>query len=392
MLRGYPGSLPNLAMEDDDEQSLPEAPPGGAPSAPAPSQGMPQGVSPSIYQITPEDIARQQGRQNTLAGLGTIVNGLANQQSFGNFFLGRMNPNQDVTGETQQMIQQAGQPVQNKLLLAMNDSNSPQNKAFQNMLKGFAPKGIDLSGVTIGMHGNYFPQLANVAMMGAMKGAMVNAMQERADVMKEGLNQRDTTTAQSQAAHAANQFQPRLEGAARIHDIFEGIKNGSIKGNVAAKSLILSEIQRLETGASNPAFEGQTQKEMSTMAERLGELSQKLSGNPQDTVPPEVMNQLQTLSSDLGKNYMKQADSAYDVMSAGARPGQKSVLNAQRQALHDTYRPRFGFWHGEKTENAPSQSVAPAGGPQPGQIEEHDGKKYKFKGGDPSKQENWETM
>lgn len=189
--------------------------------------------------------------------------------------------------------------------------------------------------------------------------AQSKALAQRVGMQGERIEQRGQINAQGQVSSAEKQFTPRLEGAARIKGIWDQIDSGKIKNNEAAKSLIISEIQRLETGASNPAFEAQTQKEMGTQSQRLKELVQSWTGEPQDTVPPGVTKQLKNLSDELASTYMDQADSAFDVLKAGARPEQLRVIESKQKALQDTYGKRFNGWKKSQSQGLLSGAVSP---------------------------------
>lgn len=204
-----------------------------------------------------------------------------------------------------------------------------------------------------------------------------NAMSQLGAMSKAAnLDFRERNSAQQQYNNLQKPNVQRLEGAARINDIWKGIDSGKIKSNEAAKSLILSEIQRLETGSSNPAFEGQQQKEMATNAQALGEILQKWTGKPQDSVPKPVLDQLKNLSSSLGNEYMSAADSTADVLKQGMTPTQLSVINQKHQGLVNTYKKRFGYWGEPKADNKYVPGYEEGG--------------YRFNGGDPSDQKNWE--
>lgn len=186
--------------------------------------------------------------------------------------------------------------------------------------------------------------------------AMIQAGQARASGFNNRVEEQSQVNAQGQANKVLTQFQPRLEGAARIQDIWQKVDSGKVKNNGALKSLILSEIQRLETGASNPAFEAQEQKEMKSRAEQLNNIIPSITGNQTDSVPAGVTKQLKALSSTLTSSYMDQADSAFSILKAGARPDQKDIFAQKHQAMQDTYRKRFGYWGNE----APDDTSAPA--------------------------------
>lgn len=154
-------------------------------------------------------------------------------------------------------------------------------------------------------------------------------------------------SAQKQATQASKDVTNRLEGASRIHDLWKKADTGEIKSNAAFKDLITSEIQRLETGASNPAYAQAEQRAMHTAAEKLGELTQYISGDPNASVSPGVLKQLRSLSKELTSTYMSNADSVFDMLDAGALPSQTAIYQQKRKALHKTYGDRFGGWKAE---------------------------------------------
>ncbi len=202
----------------------------------------------------------------------------------------------------------------------------------------------------------------NKPLMEAIKGGF--GMQGReataanaTDRMDTRMKQQAELAAQRQANSTQKDFVPRLEGAARINDIWKAVDSGKIKNNEAVKSLLVAEIQRLETGASNPAFGAQQQKEMATTAQGVGELVQRITGKPQDSVPPEIAKQIRELGSSLGHAYMEQADSAFDVLKSGANENQVPVFEQKHKALQDTYRKRLGYWGNEDVISAPKKGL-----------------------------------
>jgi hypothetical protein len=69
------------------------------------------------------DYEDQRRKQNTI---GAIGDALANQQSFGNFFLGRMNPHNDVSGTIRSNADESPMDRQKKLLAAYRDQKESQ--------------------------------------------------------------------------------------------------------------------------------------------------------------------------------------------------------------------------------------------------------------------------
>ena len=366
--------------DDTEQETVAESKPSASPAA-APVQHISQSQSNFINEPDWNDLSGQMkdiaAKKQENANVGFLADNLSNRQSFGNFFLGRMNPQNSTQGLVNASNEAAEAPIQNQAQLmdlmsryqkaktgqiglqntvSENDPNSDISKALTGVTKSIASKyGIDTTGW------EKLPASQQGAMLDKQLDAAgkLEAARLQASIMnsfkRERLDQTAELNAQGQVAKAETSFVPRLEGATRIRSIFNDIQSGKIKSNEAAKSLIVAEMQRLETGASNPAYEGQVQKEMGTKAQQLGEFLQSWSGAPKDTVPPKVLKQLEEMTKSFTTDYQKAADSSFDVLKAGALPSQLPVIQAKHDALKQTYKKRLGGWYDDKKE-APANS------------------------------------
>jgi hypothetical protein len=114
-----------MPQESSDQDAVAAAP------APSPAQ-------PSIKDFLMTDPAAMlkasadaSNQRAALQGLGGIGDALANRQSFGNFFLGQMNPKVDVSSSMNKMAGEIADPVQKRqqLLNAYKESMAAQNQS-----------------------------------------------------------------------------------------------------------------------------------------------------------------------------------------------------------------------------------------------------------------------
>ena len=118
-----PGGSPGQASVDNDAVSSTQA-------APLPASG----GAPKIPMLTADDLNQAQAQKQRNLMLGGIGDSLANMQSAGNFFLGHMNPHQDVSGTAQQANQIVDQGVKNKELLQKQALQAPELQYMQNAI------------------------------------------------------------------------------------------------------------------------------------------------------------------------------------------------------------------------------------------------------------------
>ncbi len=195
------------------------------------------------------------------------------------------------------------------------------------------------------------------------KGAQAR-MDNTNDKFDKRITNQNKTSAMRLSEKADVQNVARLEGASRMADIFKQIDSGEIKSNEAVKSLLVAEMQRLETGASNPAYEGQAAKEMNSSRQKLGEMVQYLSGKPQDSVPAPVLKQLRTMTRGLAGSYMDAVDSEYDRLKGGAiDDGQLDLYDRKYNALKNSYKKRIGFWSSDQPAKKSGGGLMEPNGP-----------------------------
>lgn len=251
--------------------------------------------------------------------------------------------------------EQSGIKIDPSQLASLGDENyQPKYSEFFKAMGAANPEAADHFFAGFGEH---LGRKASMEMLEKATTAigMMNSAKARTASMDNRVEEQSQVNAQGQAMKAMAQFQPRLEGASRIAEMWKKVDSGKIKNNSGLKSLINSEIQRLETGASNPAFEAQQQKEMGSTAEKLKQILPGITGEQTDSVPPGVTKQLKELSGTLSTAYMDQADSAFDILKAGARPDQAEIFQKKHEALQASYRKRFGFWGSEEQQKLQSQ-------------------------------------
>lgn len=118
-----PRPPPVLPTVDDTEPSSP---------APPPLAAAPESDDPSKYRVTPEDLQQAHDNKHAALMMGAVGNALANQQSWGNFFTGKMNQKQDVMGDAQKFAELADDNIKNKQVL-MKQAQAETPNTLQRM-------------------------------------------------------------------------------------------------------------------------------------------------------------------------------------------------------------------------------------------------------------------
>jgi hypothetical protein len=137
-----PGEIP-LALRDANPQPIAPPPPPMA-KAPAPKKKAQKEVSepavkeeeapqeaPNPYadlMVTKDDLEKAADAKKKDIGLGMMMDALANRQSWGNFYSGKMGPHHDVTSGFKQMAEMEDQPIKNKQLLLAQELKRPETE------------------------------------------------------------------------------------------------------------------------------------------------------------------------------------------------------------------------------------------------------------------------
>lgn len=159
------------------------------------------------------------------------------------------------------------------------------------------------------------------------------------------------------------QYNPRLEGAAKIGELITDALSGKpdkVVSNQALLGQVNAEIARLETGANNPGLHAAEKTELMDKGAQLYALRDSITGNPKDAVDPRVLVSAQKLVSELQKSYMKGIDARMAYLTAGMTPAQKKIAMDKQHTLRTTYAPRFKKgWEGlnSKETNEPNPAT-----------------------------------
>jgi hypothetical protein len=111
---------PLLPLPDDSDDSDDTPPPQTSAGEQAPDL--------SQYKVTPEELQDARDNKRQALMIGSIAEPLANQQSFGNFFLGHMNQKVDTMGPAKAAADAAMDPIKDKQTLMAQAVADPKNK------------------------------------------------------------------------------------------------------------------------------------------------------------------------------------------------------------------------------------------------------------------------
>lgn len=235
-----------------------------------------------------------------------------------------------------------------------NDLNKDQQEYLKNKLMQISYMGNRQTKADIANMADQ-TKLATSGATSGMQGQRLDLMNKRLE-LQTGKEARSTVNNDS----ILKLYAPRLEGAAKIGELVNnGLSNdpNKVVTNKAFLGQLNNEITRLETGTQSPGL-GQAEKtELLDRKADVQALYDSITGNPEDSVRPEVLQAGQKLVRELTGSYMKGIDSRLEFLKAGMKPEQQAIVDEKHKSLIDTYSPRFGGWRG-LNESSPSGAGA----------------------------------
>ena len=123
-IRGALASAMSQKPKTDDSDDGDDDTPAPAMPAAAKSSG-PALDDLSKYKVTPEELQDAHDSKRAALMMGAIGDGLANQQSWGNYYSGKMNAHNDVMGDAQKFAALADDNIKNKQVLMKQAQAEP---------------------------------------------------------------------------------------------------------------------------------------------------------------------------------------------------------------------------------------------------------------------------
>jgi hypothetical protein len=361
-----------------DPFQAPKMPPVQAsvpPAAPPVAVADDDGPSRLLPRITPEDLAAAHERKATLAALGGVGDALANQQSFGNFFLGHMNPHQDVSGGLKPLMDQADQNVKDKQVLLKQATDRPQVELAQRMndptsteSKFVAAKANAIVGRLMedpqvrknpelsARYQNMSDQLKKGGMSGMAITTLLDNDKALGDLFKADASGEKIAAAMANLQRQQDNFERKFGMAQDTQAVKAGDRitnDGPIKTLTAQMQLtqrglgilkkervtnqefndVQQELSNAIAGAKGAALGKLERTEYDTYSQKLSEIKQKLTGRPQDAVPPEILARVQGLASDMVNSFAQHRSERAETLRRqyGANPGAQREQDAAIQ-------------------------------------------------------------
>lgn len=215
---------------------------------------------------------------------------------------------------------------------------------------------------------NNLTKLGVAGVTGGNQGARLGLMNKRIEVQ---LDKEARATLNNDPL--LKTYAPRNEGAAKVLELIGAAKRGEVVSNQALLGQLNAEIGRLETGSNSPGLHAQEKTELLDKKAQVQAVIDSITGKPEDSVRPEVINAAEKLVKELSLSYMKGIDNRVDYLTAGMTPAQKKIAHAKYRTLVHGYGERFGHWNGKPVQLEVGDVM--------------DG--HEYTGGDPAKEQSW---
>jgi hypothetical protein len=406
-------------------------------AGPQPAEvNLPTPDSLAALRTTPEELADVQDRADTRDLIGNVTHNLANRRSFGEYFLGHFNPEtnssflkdqnkadrQKITDKEKLLAQKLEQPKQDFQMAAL-DKNSEVSENARASFKGLLgqikssgvldkqPEALDaLDRRANSMSAYEIEKLKNDPALKMMTDTIAkkqaidaHAVQfaERQDQFNRKAQQQDTRIAQAERrlhnsdTGTALKLDAAAKSAADVLDKDPLMSQYSKQENqidldmhtlATTKKLspqileeVTSGIARAISGGSNAAVSVQDKQAFDSFALDFTKLQQKLTNQYQDINNPALRKDLNDILSRLKESYAKNKSLRANQLAGGRSYG---VPSSQR--AFEAKKAQYGAGDQAKAETTSA--------PKAGSVEVHDGKKWRFKGGDPANPKNWSEV
>jgi hypothetical protein len=316
--------------------------------------------------INKNDLEHASKKKAALTAMGGIGDALANQQSWGNFYLGKMNPHQDVSGTMDKLAQRADDPIHTKEKLQKEALLAPElrymkdainkdsdlskmssqlnavhlekvkntlfknNPAVQQAIQSFQDKLPNLSAYEVDkmMSSSGLKDLAKETMSSDRIAGMLYGANNRLIGQAQQIINRDPLL---------NTYTQRLDGAQKILNLIDAAKTGDVKSNQALLGQLNAEISRLETGSQTPGLHASEKTEMQDLKARYQNIKDTITGDVTNVDLGKKFEQATAMVQDLGGSYYDQMEKRHQMLSSGALDSQQPTFEAKRNSFQNSY-------------------------------------------------------
>jgi hypothetical protein len=326
----------------------------------------PSKPAPNPLLVTKDELQQAADQKRKLSLMGAMGDTLSNSQSFGNFFLGRMNQKQNGASQLAgQLSQQADQPVAQKLALQKQAEQAPQLQFSQDIMDPNSTpskltKSVALGAISSLPNSSKYAALTDMIKDPNTTGSDVHNAIDKDPILKEAFSssiagQKLATTIgmfqgrmQNQNAIKAQQtangdpvlktYVQRADGAQKILNLMDAAEKGDVKSNQALLGQLNAEISRLETGSQSPGLGAAEKTEMNDAAAKYHDLLDTISGNVTGVDLSKKFAQARAMVKDLGGSYMNQIDNRMGYLKAGAQDDQLPIFDAKHKQIQYAYK------------------------------------------------------
>jgi hypothetical protein len=396
--------------------------------------GTPQSSNPSSIKdllITKDDLDKAENKKRMILGLGHLADGLASEQSWGGFMLGRTNPQADSSAYTNKLAAMADLPIEKKkILLAQqlkqpemdftmhaSDPSSTVSQLMGSIMKAHIQNNQQLSDeqkngmlkVTDGKSGMELNQLASEPLFKDMmandklfqtlsnKAEIAEAKRDQAFKMMNfgmqkwgmGQDRQDQRATAHNAAQMGRTENTAFSNVARdtsllqmtgqSRNIAKGLEQINDPTHPPSWTQINEVAQDFAAALSGKAVSSDFKlKEIkkANLSQHLGDITANLTSNPDQPANPETVKFWINMGNRLDDVYGRQIKARGEYLRDHSPKHLAEVYRDAAQPFVD------GSWKGA---SAPTGAAAP---PKVGDVE--DG--HKFLGGNPADPKAWEEV
>lgn len=366
-----------LASVAKDDSSSPDSISFSA-SAPDSSQS---GVDSRLSQLRDQQ-ANNQAEKRKLAYLGAIADNLSSRQSFGNFFLGKMNPENhsgenlaktlsnnlvDPYAQADKDAKLRASESQYAKLRALQSPDSEETKSSRAlggvMLESLAKSGVvkpdspafqslqktltqgNAMQIQDAIEKSKFLQDLSQQSLAAQKAQSAEAAADRrADRQTERMAAMFGNRNSQQAQRTVNNdpilktYVQRIDGAKKINELIDAASKGDVKSNQALLGQLNAEISRLETGSQSPGLHAAEKTEMQSAAAKLHNVMDTLTGKVTNVDLGDKFAAARSMVKELGGSYYDQINDRIGFLNSGSLPDQEPVFESKLKYFKDRYK------------------------------------------------------
>jgi hypothetical protein len=263
--------------------------------------------------------------------------------------------------------------------MAKQDSNSSISKIGRDILKSAASQaGIKMDipdNLSLANMEKILPGIENMA----NRKLMADSIKVKSDQLKsqqdEILKQRITQQTNTRYDRLTSPLIDRLENAKRIDKMIEKINTGEIIDSKTVSEQITGDLTQLIQG-TRAALGDREEARIKTLYGLMNQIKGFAESKPTSVIPKAYVDQLAKETKILQAKYLEALQRRTKEMKVGVKnPVAEEII----QDRFDTYMGEYSKGH---SPNVPSVD----------EVVEHNGKKYKFIGGNPADKNSWKLV